>query len=144
MYMLYTLGLFLLLSGYVIGLGAVNVIDWHGFLARKSRYWTEATIRTHKVTKPLIWVGTVLALLGGILVYQGVFLLYHSVIFGLLVCNGLFLTFRVSPYLLRREQDGKATELLPRSWQRQVLQSFVLSDIGWWGSLVMLVYYLSL
>ena len=51
------LGLFIFMSGFVIGLGAVTVIDIHGFLGRKSSYWTEATTRTHKVTKPLIWGG---------------------------------------------------------------------------------------
>lgn len=47
-------GLFLFLAGFVIGLGAVSVIDVLGFLGRTSRYWTEATVRAHKVTKPLI------------------------------------------------------------------------------------------
>ena len=42
-------GLFIHLAGFVIGLGAVTVIDLHGFLGRKSPYWTEATTRTHKV-----------------------------------------------------------------------------------------------
>jgi hypothetical protein len=45
-------------------LGAVTVIDLHGFLGRKSSYWTEATTRTHKVTKPLIWAGLFLQCLG--------------------------------------------------------------------------------
>ncbi len=49
------------------GLGAVTVIDLHGFLGRTSSYWTEATIRTHKITKPLIWKGMFLAILGGII-----------------------------------------------------------------------------
>jgi hypothetical protein len=56
-------GLFLLLAGFIIGLGAVTVIDIHGFLGRRSSYWTEATTRAHKVTKPLIWLGIALALL---------------------------------------------------------------------------------
>jgi len=56
------LGLFLFIAGFIIGLGAVTVIDLHGFLGRKSSYWTEATIRTHKVTKPLIWIGILLAI----------------------------------------------------------------------------------
>ena len=29
--------------GLIIGLGAVTVIDVHGFKGRKSPYWTEAT-----------------------------------------------------------------------------------------------------
>ncbi len=59
------IGLFLHLAGFVIGLGAVTVIDLHGFLGRRSAYWTEATTRTHKVTKPLIWAGLILAGTGG-------------------------------------------------------------------------------
>ena len=57
-------GLYLHLAGFIIGLGAVTVIDLHGFLGRKSPYWTEATTRTHKVTKPLIWLGMTLAIMG--------------------------------------------------------------------------------
>jgi hypothetical protein len=34
------LGVFLIISGYIIGLGAVTVIDILGFLGRKSSYWT--------------------------------------------------------------------------------------------------------
>src|SRR5690606_2787254 len=63
------LGLFLFITGFVIGLGAVTVIDLHAFLGRKSNYWTEATTRTHKVTKPLIWTGLILATIGGSLYY---------------------------------------------------------------------------
>ena len=59
-------GLYLHLAGFIIGLGAVTVIDLHGFLGRKSPYWTEATTRTHKVTKPLIWLGMTLAIMGAV------------------------------------------------------------------------------
>ncbi len=52
--MLDFIGLFCLIAGFVIGLGAVTVVDIHGFLGRTSAYWTEATTRTHKVTKPMI------------------------------------------------------------------------------------------
>jgi hypothetical protein len=65
------LGLFLHLAGFVVGLGAVTVIDLHGFLGRKSSYWTEATTRTHKVTKPLIWLGLSLAVIGGAIFHRG-------------------------------------------------------------------------
>ena len=65
--MLDFIGLFIFLAGLIIGLGAVTVIDIHGFLGRKSSYWTEATTRTHKVTKPLIWIGIAFAIIGGII-----------------------------------------------------------------------------
>ncbi len=139
--------LFLLLSGFVIGLGAVTVIDMHGFLGRKSSYWSEATIRTHKVTKPLIWLGTTLAIIGGVLYFRNfpfttipLTLLCIAVV---LILNGLFLSFVVSPYLLKQEVEGKAKELLPESWQRKVAFSFIISDLGWWSALFLLAYYLS-
>lgn len=137
------LGLGLLLSGFVIGLGAVTVIDIHGFLGRKSAYWTEATTRTHKVTKPMIWIGISLAVLGGLLYYRTVGLtgisLFHLVAAVLLIGNGLFLSFRVSPFMIEREKQGRSSELLPLPWQRKIAVSLIVSDVLWWGSLFLLV-----
>ncbi len=140
------LGLFSLLAGFVIGLGAVTVIDLHGFLGRKSAYWTEATTRTHKVTKPLIWLGIFLAVLGGLIFYRGSYgemiPQLHALIVVVLILNGLFLSFSVSPFLLEREKQGKSAELLPVSWQRKIMVGLLFSDLGWWGGLALLVYYL--
>jgi hypothetical protein len=140
------IGLFTLLAGFVIGLGAVTVIDIHGFLGRKSSYWTEATIRTHKVTKPLIWFGIFLAIIGGILFFRDqVFTgipMYLSLIAFILILNGLFLSFYISPVLLKIENEGRQAEILPKSIQNKVIVSLLISDIGWWGGLGMLVWYL--
>jgi len=146
MSMLDLLGLFIFISGFVIGLGAVTVIDIHGFLGRKSEYWTEATTRTHKVTKPLIWIGIFLAVVGGAVFYRaepfvGIPLI-HTLLVLLLVLNGLFLTFGVSSYLLEREKRRQSSQLLPGSWQKKIICSFIISDFGWWGGLLLLVYYL--
>ncbi len=142
------IGLFILLAGFVIGLGAVMVIDIHGFLGRKSSYWTEATIRTHKVTKPLIWVGTFFVIIGGFVFYRNApfsgIPFYHAIIACALVFNGLFLSFYVSPFLLAREREGKQSELLPESLQRKIAISLVLSDLGWWGGLFLLVWYIAI
>ncbi len=140
------IGLFIFLAGFVIGLGAVTVIDIHGFLGRKSAYWTEATTRTHKVTKPLIWIGIMLAIIGGAIFYRnesfaGVPLI-HAIIAVMLLLNGIFLSFRVSPYLLQQEKEGKAGTLLPKSLQRKIIVSLIISDLGWWGGLLLLVFYL--
>lgn len=138
-----TIGLFVMLAGFVIGLGAVTVIDLHGFLGRTSSYWTEATVRTHKVTKPLIWLGMCLAIVGGVLWYRDVpFTVIpqiHVAIAVALLANGCFLSFGVSPFLLRREKAGNAGKLLPASWQRKIAVSLVVSDVGWWGGLALLV-----
>jgi hypothetical protein len=145
--MLDTIGLFIFIAGFVIGLGAVTVIDIHGLLGRRSAYWTEATTRTHKVTKPLIWIGIALVIIGSIITYRDqVFAgipLYHAVIFGVLILNGLFLSFYVSPFLLEREKQGRQAELLPRTLQNKIVGSFIVSDVGWWGALVLLVIYLT-
>jgi hypothetical protein len=141
-----TIGLFLFIAGFVIGLGAVTVIDIHGFLGRTSAYWTEATTRTHKVTKPLIWAGITLATLGGVIFYRAESLqgipLAHAIIALALMANGYFLSFKVSPYLIAREQEGRSGELLPRQWQKKIMMSLIISDLGWWGGLVLLVVYL--
>ena len=141
------LGLFLIFSGYIIGLGAVTVIDLHGFLGRKSTYWTRATITTHKVTKPLIWIGTVLMAAGTIVFYSlnglNFFAFLHWGLIAVLVLNGLFLSFWVSPRLLKKEKEGRAEELLPQSMQNAIAVSFVISVLGWWGSLFLFTWYLA-
>ena len=145
--MLEFVSLFLILSGFIIGLGAVTVIDLHGFLARKSEYWTEATTRTHKVTKPLIWTGTFLLLVGGVLFYQDKpftkLRLIQTLLLFLMILNGLFLSFKISPYLIEREKKGEANKILPESLQNKIILSFIFSVIGWWGEVLIFVWYLS-
>lgn len=140
-------GLFICIAGFVVGLGAVTVIDIHGFLGRKSAYWTEATIRTHKVTKPLIWIGIVLAVIGGIILYRNEpfygIPFYHACIAGVLILNGMFLSFGVSPFLIEREREGRQGELLPASMQKKIIVSLIVSDLGWWSGLLLLVAYIA-
>ena len=140
------IALFIFISGFIIGLGAVTVIDIHGFLGRKSSYWSEATTRTHKVTKPLIWLGILLAIFGGLILYRddmySLIPRIHLMIAVILVVNGLFLSFKVSPYLLKKEKEGLSKELLPKSLQNRIIVSLIISDIGWWGGLVLLVFYI--
>lgn len=131
------IGLFILIAGYIIGLGAVTVIDTLGFLGRKSSYWTESTIRAHKVTKPLIWLGIILVLGGGFILSLPIYFFYF---YTLLILNGIFLSFYVSPFLLEREKRGKIKELLPQKLQTKILISFIFSFLGWWGSLLLLVW----
>ena len=142
-----TLSLFILFAGFVIGLGAVTVIDLHGFMGRKSSYWTVATTRTHKITKPLIWVGMVLVIIGGAMLYRGVpmngILLFHVISVPIMILNGIFLSFSVSPYLLKREKEGSDAELLPASWQNKITASFILSFISWWGNLLIVCYFIA-
>lgn len=136
--------IFLIIAGYIVGLGAVTVIDTLGFLGRTSSYWTESTIRAHKVTKPLIWLGLLLLLTGGFLYFRNsevtTNLLYLISVFVILVLNGIFLSFYVSPILLEREKKGKIKEILPQSLQSKIFISFLISFFGWWGSLILFLY----
>jgi hypothetical protein len=140
------IGVFIFIAGFIIGLGAVTVIDIHGALGRKSSYWTEATTRTHKVTKPLIWAGLILAIIGASVTYRDTGLteipMIQAIIAAFLIINGLFLSFYVSPFLIKREKEGKAGELLPHSLQTKIAISFVISFLGWWTELLLLVIYL--
>ena len=140
--MLQTLTLFILIAGYIIGLGAVTVIDLHGFLARKSEYWTQATIQSHKITKPLIWFGILLVTIGSIMFWSAlsfaeISIIYFAILVALII-NGLFLSFWISPKLLKREKEGRAEEILPRSWQNAITVSFLVSFSGWWTSLIII------
>lgn len=133
--------LFLHLAGFIIGLGAVTVIDLLGFLGRESCYYTEATIRAHRVTKPLIWIGMALAALGGAF-WHGAWTSVASaqaIIAFLLVLNGCFLTFVVSPFLLARESLGCSKELIPAWMRRRITVSFLISFVGWWSALALTV-----
>lgn len=137
-----TLSVFIFIAGFIVGLGAVSVIETLGFLGRHSPYWTEATIRAHKVTKPLIWLGLVIAVTGGVLTYQEYGIdwhaRFHAAAAVIMVINGSFLSFWISPRLLERERRGQATSLLPASWQRAITVSFFISMAGWWGSVYVL------
>lgn len=137
------LSIFVWLAGLVIGMGAVTVIEALGFLGQRSGYWTEATIRTHKVTKPLIWLGLGLATVGGVWTYRQIGIsMYTSLHLGLLVLmllNGSFLTFWISPRLLERERRGQSQALLPKSWKTAITFSFLISVATWWSALLIFV-----
>lgn len=130
--------IFITIVGFIIGLGAVIVIDLHGFLGRTSAYWTEATIRAHKVTKPLIWIGIALVTIGALFMKNAyiISLAEYSIwmnVIVILIANGMFLSFVISPKLIHREKMGLSQELLPKKMQHQVMGSFILSFIGWWS-----------
>lgn len=139
------ISIFVVFAGFIIGLGAVTVIDTLGFLGRKSNYWTETTIRAHKVTKPLIWIGMFVVLLGYALlladqyITKGQFTISLLVII-VMILNGAYLSFSVSPELLKREAEGKISEILPEGLQKRITVSFVISFLSWWGLLVLTIY----
>ena len=126
---------FIHFAGIIIALGAVTVIDTMGFISRKSKEWTQITIKAHHVTKPLIWLGTILMVISWFLMYDGSY--WHnlkSIIICVLILNGVFLSFYISPKL--DKLSGKKL-LIPFQLQLKITYAFIISFTGWW-SLVLL------
>lgn len=126
-----SLTLFIHLAGIIIALGAVTVIDTMGFISRKSKEWTQVTIKAHHVTKPLIWVGTILMIIGWFFVYQPSQLAtIKSILIVVLILNGTFLSFYISPRLDKLYGKKK---LLPAPLQHKIAGSMVISFLSWWS-----------
>ena len=138
------LSILVTLVGFIVGYGSVMVIDIAGFLGRTSSYWTETTIRIHKITKPMIWVGMGILILGqGLLFSQGMIDIndawVRGIIIIIMIMNGVFLSWVISPILLAREAEGRARELLPRTLQIQITISFIISIACWWSMMFLFV-----
>ena len=126
--------LFFHLAGIIIGLGAATVIDTMGFFSRKNIEKTQQTIFAHHTTKPLIWIGTIIVLITWIIMFirnsfEGIYL-WKSLLLIVMVLNGCFLSFIISPELNRRIG---IKELLPRTLQIKIGVSLVISFISWWS-----------
>jgi hypothetical protein len=123
--------LFIHLVGIIIALGSVTVIDWLGFLGRKNLSWKQTTIKAHHITKPLIWIGTTLVLLSWIPILissKTIFPVTKSIILTILILNGSFLSFYISPRLNKSPKN----KLLSKSTQNKIFLSFIVSFISWW------------
>jgi hypothetical protein len=125
---------FLQIAGLIIGLGSVTVIDILGFKSRKDSWKTQVTIEAHYTTKPLIWVGTILVTAGLVflILLQGIsnIRIYKLFIISILIINGSFLSFIISPALSKLKSKK---QILPNSLQRKITVSMLISFIGWWS-----------
>ncbi len=124
------------LAGIIIGLGAVTVIDTMGFISRKSKEWTQVTVKAHHVTKPLIWIGTLLMIFSWLFLFTNNTLdIIKTIIIGVLILNGLFLSFYIGPRL----DAVKKNTLIPTNMQTKITASFIISFTGWWSIVLLTV-----
>lgn len=132
--------LFFHIAGIIIGLGAVTVIDFMGFISRKDKKWTQTTIQAHHVTKPLIWIGTILVVLSWIFIlFQEGFTNINSIktiILIILIFNGSFLSFHISS---RLDKLAGKNVLLPKALQNSIAVSMIISFIGWWSFVILTI-----
>ena len=121
--------------GIIIGLGAVTVIDSLGFRSRKSLALTQVTIEAHHTTKALIWLGSFLVLISWLFLFDGSSLaIWKSILLMVLVLNGCFLSFIISPCL--DSLRGKK-KLLSKDLQRKIRISMLISFFSWWTFVVL-------
>jgi len=132
--------LFFHIAGIIIGLGAVTVIDFMGFISRKNKKWTQTTIQAHHITKPLIWIGTILVILSWIFIIlkEGFTNInsVKSIILVILILNGSFLSFYISP---RLDKLAGENTLLPKHLQNRIAISMIISFIGWWSFVILTI-----
>lgn len=128
---------FIHFAGIIISLGAVTVIDTMGFISRKSKEWTQITIKAHHVTKPLIWIGTLLMIISWPYLFDGTRLaIIKSILIVVLLLNGLFLSCYISP---RLDQLYGKKILLPNKLQLKIMLSMPISFISWWSLVLITV-----
>lgn len=121
--------------GLIIGLGAVSVIDILGFKSRKSKELTQVTIHAHHVTKPMIWVGTIIIIASWFFLYDSSIISnIKSLLLIIMVLNGSFLSFYISPRL--DKMIGKNV-LLSRDMQIKITISMIISFISWWTFVIL-------
>ncbi|MEX0920579.1 MAG: hypothetical protein WDZ69_03295 [Candidatus Pacearchaeota archaeon] len=125
--------LFFHFAGIIIGLGAVTVIDLMGFISRKDKKWTRTTIQAHHVTKPLIWIGSLLLIATFVFIFprEGITTLNlaKSGLLVIMALNGSFLSFYVSP---RLDKLAGKNVLLHSSLQNKIATSMIISFLSWW------------
>ena len=87
-------------------------------------------------------MGISLIIIGKILEYTQ-FVISHIYILNilllfLLILNGCFLSFYVSPILLNLEKQG-IEKPLPNNLQNKIKVDFLFSFFGWWGMLLLFI-----
>ncbi len=130
--------LFFHIFGIIVGLGAVTVIDTMGFFSRKSKTKTQTTIQAHHITKPLIWIGTIIVLITWIFMLQewGFVEKTKTILLIIMLFNGSFLSFHISPRL--NKLIGKKV-LLPKILQIKIAMSLIISFISWWSFVLLTI-----
>lgn len=128
--------------GIIIGLGAVIVIDTMGFFSRKSVKKTQDTISAHHTTKPLIWIGTIIIFLTWILILARMNFIFgfveisKTILLGIMILNGVFLSFHISPEL---NKSIGVKKLLQKNLQIKIGISLIISFLSWWSFVILTI-----
>lgn len=124
-------------TSVVVALGAVLVVDWHGLLWLLGRRGLNESTRLAAATGPLIWGG--LAGLAG----SGAFLkpdlsapwtLVKLVLVLMVAWNGAAMSM-LRRRLSQLPTGSRPTQIPRRDW-RFMMAATVVSQIGWWGAVV--------
>jgi hypothetical protein len=137
--------LFLVLTGLIIGLGSISLMDVLGLRGRRSRYWTETAIRVSRVSRPLTWAGIGLIIIGWLMLYRagitGVGTIQEFFLL-VIILNGAYLSLVVTPKLQALEVGGRVRRRLPAALERRLIIHFAVSFVAWWSEVALLVWQL--
>ena len=128
--------LFIHLVSLIVGFGAVIVIDTFGLLWTMKRTSLALVNQVARVTQRLIWVGwgglvasgIGLVILKGSVSHLAMIKLFFVAMVGI---NGVLL-HKIKKQMELHEND----EILPRELRTRIAFSSVVSQIGWWGAII--------
>jgi transposase-like protein len=121
----------------VASFGAVLLVDWHGLLWLAGRRALTESTRLAAAASPVIWVG-----LGGLFatgtllrpdIGSPLTLLKLALVLGVAVNGAVMAPVRMR--LAALSADASPVDVPEREWRRMMLSTTV-SQIGWWGAVV--------
>lgn len=133
---LFFIFLFVHLSCLILGFGSVLVTDLYGLLWIRDRIRFTQVTRVSGVTQNFIWAGWIGMVAAGIplLILKGEIdnLMMIKLFFVALIgINGIFLHF-----LHQKVKKYKKGEHVPNSFMFRLMLSLFVSQLGWWGALL--------
>jgi hypothetical protein len=124
--------------GLVIGLGAVVLLDWYGLAWLAGLRGLSECLRLAQAAHPLIWFGLGLLLVSGIGLSpdlgSAVVWLKQGLVL-VLLNNGVAL--RAQSRRLKTVSTATSLQALPRALRAQLLASVTVSQVSWWGAVVL-------
>jgi hypothetical protein len=136
-YALRPVALALHIISLVVAFGAVLVIDWHGLLWLFGRRGLSESTRLAAAAGPLIWGGLFGLIASGALLHPNIsspLTIVKMVLVLMVAWNGAAMTTvrrrmaQLPPYI-------KPTDLPVRDWAI-LMAATVISQVGWWGAII--------
>lgn len=139
----YIIGLHLV--GIILGFGGALIADIFFFRFLKDRKITEEEVKTLKVFSKIIWMGLVVIVLSGSLLFFSNFERYSNsakfltkmTVVSIIVVNGLVLNFAVTPKLSSINFDSRKEKDKTKGTRSLVFAAGSVSTASWWTAFIL-------